>query len=135
MAYCNYHSCWKQILMKMMMKCFCGMVDQRKTFSLIPSRDHCQRSSPSRISDTPRTVFEPAQNLSSGLVEWCCSVVITTTSRRHQSFRFQYIKFYLKKEYYSKKDISYKVLILLKKLKGKFSTRNIEIVLIIGKVY
>ena len=53
----------------MMMNCFCGMVHQRKTFSLISSRDHCQRSSPSRISDTPRAWFEPAQNLSSGLVE------------------------------------------------------------------
>ena len=37
----------------MMMNCCCGMVDQRKVFSLISSRDHCQRSSPSRISDTP----------------------------------------------------------------------------------
>ena len=37
----------------MMMNCFCGMVDRRKTFSLISSWDHCQRSSPSRISDTP----------------------------------------------------------------------------------
>ena len=34
----------------MMMNCFCGMVDRRKAFSLISSRDHCQRSSPSRIS-------------------------------------------------------------------------------------
>ena len=34
---------------------FGGMVDRRKVFSLISSRDHCQRSSPSRISDTPRT--------------------------------------------------------------------------------
>ena len=42
---------------------FCGMVDRRKAFSLISSRDHCQRSSPSRAG------FEPAQNLSSGLVE------------------------------------------------------------------
>ena len=42
---------------------FCGMVDRRKTFSLISRRDHCQRSSPSR------TGFEAAQNLSSGLVE------------------------------------------------------------------
>ena len=48
--------------------CFCDMVDQRKAFSLISSRDHCQRSLPSRISDTPRVGFEPAQNLSSGLV-------------------------------------------------------------------
>ena len=49
------------------LNCFCGMVDRRKTFSLISSRDHSQRSLPSRISDTPRAGFEPAQNLSSGL--------------------------------------------------------------------
>ena len=30
----------------------------------------------------PRAGFEPAQNLSSGLVEWSCAVVITTTPRR-----------------------------------------------------
>ena len=36
----------------MMMNCFCDMVDWRKAFSLISSQDHCQRSSPSRISDT-----------------------------------------------------------------------------------
>ena len=27
----------------MMINCFCGMIDRRKPFSLIPSRDHCQR--------------------------------------------------------------------------------------------
>ena len=59
------------------------MVDQRKAFSLISSRDHCQRSSPSWISDTPRAGFEPAQNLSSSLVERSCAVVITATPRRH----------------------------------------------------
>ena len=58
---------------------FCGMVDQWKAFSLIFSRDHCQRSSPSQISDTLQVGFEPAQNLSSGFVEWRCAVVITTT--------------------------------------------------------
>ena len=65
-----------------MMNCFCGIVDRRKAFSLISSRDHCQRSSPSRISDMPRVGFESAQNLSSGFVEWSCAVVITTTPRR-----------------------------------------------------
>ena len=45
------------MIMMMMMNCFCGMVDQRKVFSLIFSRDHCQRSSPSQISDTPRAGF------------------------------------------------------------------------------
>ena len=48
---------------------FCGMVDQRKAFSLISSCDHCQRSSPSRISDTLQAGFEPVQNLNSGIVE------------------------------------------------------------------
>ena len=48
---------------------FGGMVDQRKAFSLISSRDHYQRSSPLRISDTLRAGFEPAQKLSSGLVK------------------------------------------------------------------
>ena len=57
------------MMMMMMMNCFCGMVDRRKAFSLISSRDHCQRSSPLRISDMLRARFEPAQNLSTGLVE------------------------------------------------------------------
>ena len=66
----------------MMMNCFCGMVDRRKAFSSISSRDHCQRSSPAQISHMLRAGFEPAQNLSSGLVEKCFAVVITTTPRR-----------------------------------------------------
>ena len=47
----------------------CGIADQRKAFNLISNRDHCQRSSTSRISDTHRTGFEPAQNLSSSFDE------------------------------------------------------------------
>ena len=69
--------------MMMMMNCFCSMVKRGKAFSLISSRGHCQRSSPLRISNTPQAGFEPAQNLSSGLVEWSCAVVITTTPRRY----------------------------------------------------
>ena len=34
---------------------------------------------PHQISNTLRAGFKPAQNLSSGLVEWSCAVVITTT--------------------------------------------------------
>ena len=60
---------FNKLMMMIMMNCFCRMVDRRKAFSLISSRDHCQRYSPSRISDMPRAGFEPAQNLSSGLVE------------------------------------------------------------------
>ena len=44
----------------MMKNFFCGIVDRQKAFSFIPSRDHCQRSSPSRISGTLRAGFEPA---------------------------------------------------------------------------
>ena len=63
----------------MMMNCFCGMVDRRKAFSFISSRDNCQRSSSSRISNSPWVGYELAQNLSSGLVEWSCAVMTTTT--------------------------------------------------------
>ena len=65
-----------KLTLMMMMNCFCGMVDRQKALSLISSRDHCQRSSPSWISETLRVGFEPAQNLSSGFVEWSCAVVI-----------------------------------------------------------
>ena len=51
------------MMMMMMMNCFCGMVDQRKAFSLISSWDNCQRSSPCRISDMLRAGFEPVQTL------------------------------------------------------------------------
>ena len=43
---------------------------------------HCQRSSPSQISDTPLAGFEPGQNLSLGLVKWSYAVVMTTTSQQ-----------------------------------------------------
>ena len=51
-----------------MMNCFSGTVDRRKAFSLIFIWDP-QRSSPSRISNTPRAGLQAAQNLSSDLVE------------------------------------------------------------------
>ena len=58
-------------------------VDRWKAIS---SQDHCQRSSPLRISDTLQAGFEPVQNLSSGSVEWSCAVVITTTPRGQEQF-------------------------------------------------
>ena len=71
--------------MMMMMNCFCGMVDQRKAFSLISSRNRCQRSSTSWISSLtmPRTWIQ-------NLFEWSCAIVITTTARRqnpHKRFK------------------------------------------------
>ena len=74
------------------MNCFCDMVDRWKAFSLISSWDHCQRFSPSWISDTSRAGFEPAQNLNSGFVEWSCAVVITTTEYLQNIF-FQVFQF------------------------------------------
>ena len=71
------------------MNCFCGMVDQQKTFSLISSRVHCQRSTSLQISDMLWAGFEHAQNLSSGLVEWSYSVVITTTPQHQDIKNFQ----------------------------------------------
>ena len=52
------------MMIMMLMNCFCGMVDRRKAFSLISSREHCQRSSPSQISDTRGAGFEPEFRLS-----------------------------------------------------------------------
>ena len=71
------------MMMMVMMNYFWGMVDRRKTHSFISSRDHCQRSLLSRIFDTPRTGFEPAQNLNSSFNKRSCAVVVTTTSRCH----------------------------------------------------
>ena len=73
-------------MMMKMTNCFCGIADQRNTFSLIICRNHCQRSPPSQISDTVRAGFEPAQNMISSLVEWSCEVTTTTTSRCHSYF-------------------------------------------------
>ena len=81
--------CFKGVMMMkimirmMMINVFSGIVDKGKTFSLIFSWGHCQRSSPSRISDTQRA--RSSQNFSLGFDEWSCAVVITTTPPRHQS--------------------------------------------------
>ena len=50
-------------------KLFRGMADRKRAFSFISSWNHCQRSSRSRIFDTQRAGFEPAQNLSSDFAE------------------------------------------------------------------
>ena len=73
---------WLAVWAMMMMIFFCCIVDRRKTSRFISSQDYCQRSSSCPISDTPPLSFEPALNLSSGYVERCCTVVITTTPRR-----------------------------------------------------
>ena len=85
----------------MMINCFCGMVDWRMAFSLISSQDHCQRYSPSRISNMQRAGSEPPQKLSSGLVEWSCAVVITTAPQRHVNLVIRILSkktFFIKQE-------------------------------------
>ena len=54
------------------MNCFCRMVYRQKVCSLISSRDHCQRSSPSQILDPSRAEFEPVWKC-----RWSCAVVVT----------------------------------------------------------
>ena len=75
------------MMIVMMINCFCGMVGRRKAFSLISSRDHRQRFSTSRISDTLRAEFEPVQNLSSGIIGRCCAAVIATTPWCHRCLK------------------------------------------------
>ena len=58
---------------------FCRMVYWWKELSLISRRDHCQRFSPSQISDMSQARFELVQDLSPNFVEWSCAVVLTTT--------------------------------------------------------
>ena len=57
------------VMMMMMMNSFCGMVDHWKAFNLISIQDHCQRSSPSRISNASQARFTSVQNLTAGFVE------------------------------------------------------------------
>ena len=75
-----------------MINCFYGISDQQKAFSLISSKNHCQRSSPLEISNKLEAGFEPVQNLGLGLVEWSCAVVITTTPQHHNTQLFKYLQ-------------------------------------------
>ena len=95
-------------MMMMMMDCFCGMGDLRKAFSLISSQDHCQRSSLSRISDTQGAGFEPSENMRTGLVEWSCAVVITTTPQPNERFDL-IITVKITKNWWNKKNESLRV--------------------------
>ena len=51
-------------MMMKMMNCFCDMANRWKALSLISSRDHYQRSSPSEPHNFQQAT-EPMQNLSS----------------------------------------------------------------------
>ena len=55
------------MMMMLMMKCFCGLVDWWKTFSLISSQYHCQRSCIANLWHSMRRVWtctEPEFRLS-----------------------------------------------------------------------
>ena len=52
------------MMMMMMMNYFCGMVDQRMACGIVSSRDHCQRFSPSQLSNMVQATFKPLGNLS-----------------------------------------------------------------------
>ena len=71
-------------LLKMMMNCLCGTVGltKEKHLALFLARtivrDPLHR-------EFPRAWFEPAQDLSSGLVEWSCAVNITISPRGYDA--------------------------------------------------
>ena len=46
-----------------LMTCFCGKGDWQKALSIISSRHHCQRFSPSQISVTPQAGYKPVHYL------------------------------------------------------------------------
>ena len=46
LSFCRILTPMMMMMMMMMMNCFCVMVDWQKAFSLISSRDHCQKLSP-----------------------------------------------------------------------------------------
>ena len=54
------------------------MPDEGLTKNVISGRNHCQRPTPWQISHIHRAIFEHVLSLSSGLIECCCAVVITT---------------------------------------------------------
>ena len=79
-----YLSIYLSIYLQIYIYIDCGMVDCRIVLSFNPSRDHFQRLSPSWISYYKlRAGVEPAQSLSSGVIEWSFAVVITITPRPH----------------------------------------------------
>ena len=63
---------------------FCAIADWQKALSPIFSWVPSLKSSPSQFSNMLLVPFEPMQNLSSGLIEWSCAVVITATLRQHE---------------------------------------------------
>ena len=52
------------------------------------------------ISDTTWAGFEPAQNVSSGLVEWSCAVVMTTSPWCHNINNMYYYTYYYSQTYF-----------------------------------
>ena len=58
---------------------FSGMTDQGIACSLVSSRDHFQRFSPSLISNMVQARFEPGHSLSWVYAKWYWAVVTTTT--------------------------------------------------------
>ena len=60
------------MMLMAIMNCFSGMIEQQKAFSLISSRDHCQRSH-QRKSLARRE--QDLNNSSSGFDEWSCAIL------------------------------------------------------------
>ena len=106
------------MIMKMM-NCYCDMVDQRKGYNLISIRDYCRKSSPSWISDPSRARFQPSQNLSSGFVEWRCTVMIITTPWLFNSSNSKLVRIILFTDHLSLSAIH--LLLIVKSKLSKFN--------------
>ena len=106
------------------MNCFCGMFDWWKVLSLISSWDHCQRSSQSQISNMPWAGFEPVQNLSSGLVEWSCAVVVK--EYKNNIFQNKNNIFQINLKMGEAWNDDYSIAIIQRKKRGQFSRVNLK---------
>ena len=112
------------MMIMMMMNCFCGMFDWWKALSLISSWDHCQRSSQAQISNMPWAGFEPVQNLSSGLVEWSCAVVVK--EYKNNIFQNKNNIFQINLKMGEAWNDDYSIAIIQRKKRGQFSRVNLK---------
>ena len=70
-------------IMMVMMNYFCGdVVDRRKAYSRISSWGYCKILTIVNVPHAASRVWTCVDN-DSGLANWSCAIVVTTTLRRH----------------------------------------------------
>ena len=68
-------------MMLIMKNCLCRMAGRWNALSIVSGRD-CFQSISSSYTSTPREGFKPAQNLSSGFVEWSSAIVLKAVQEK-----------------------------------------------------